>query len=343
MADEAREYTDEELAELEAEIKRVYRRSYKELTAEWDAYMLRTAEALSVLWFAYQNAPDSEKKAEALKNYQDALKNRTLQNTRYKRMVNDTTKRLAMVNQIAADYVNGKLPDVYRMNYAQIAQEFINSGFDLPSMGTAFDIRSEETIARLIRGEVTVPGLPIPDSLPTRRLNEAKDMLWNSRQINSAVLQGVIKGESVRDISKRLEPIVGNNEKSAIRAARTMITSAENMGRLDSYVEAEREGVVLVKQWISTPDGRVRDWHLSMDGQEVGVNEKFVDGNGDRLSYPGDPSAPGRTVWNCRCTMASRTIGFRRADGSISMVRNRQHDESLHERQIRQERGRRNG
>lgn len=337
MADEAREYTDEELAAMERELSRIYRNSQRELTEEWEKYMENAAARLSVLWLAYQNAPDPNTRAEALQRYQDALQNQTLRNRWYQSMVENTARRLADVNQIAADYVNGQLPDIYRVNYQQVARDFVAADYEIP-MNTAWDVRSEETMARLARGEVLVPGT---DMSPLyRRVNKVRDMTWNMRQINSSVLQGIIKGEGIREISKRLLPVVDNNKKSAVRAARTMVTGAENMGRQDSYNALESEGAVMNKVWIATPDGRVRDWHLSMDGQEVGIHEKFTDGNGDKLMHPGDPTAPGRTVWNCRCTMRSQILGFRRADGSVQPLKRHEHN-GLHQTQIARERANR--
>lgn len=61
----------------------------------------------------------------------------------------------------------------------------------------------------------------------------------------------------------------------------------------------------LSRVWRSTMDSRVRDSHAAMDGQEVGMNEPFVSGNGNYLMYPGDPSAPIEEVANCRCTVSN--------------------------------------
>lgn len=338
MADEARVYTDAELAEIEQELERIYRASRDELTEEWEKYMARAAANVSALWLAYQNAPDPDARNKALKAYQEAVQNQTLRNRWYRRMVDNTTRRLANVNQLAADYVNGKLPEIYRVNYEQAARDLVASDFEIP-MQTAWDVRSEETLARLIRGEVILPGHEPSEDLG-RNVNVVKDMAWNMRQINSSVLQGIIKGEGIREITKRLMPVVNNNKNSAVRAARTMVTGAENMGRQDSYVDLEKDGAVMNKVWIATPDARVRDWHLSMDGQEVGIHDKFTDGNGDRLMYPGDASAPGRTVWNCRCTMRSQILGFRRADGSVQPLKRHEHN-GLHQTQIARERANR--
>jgi hypothetical protein len=59
--------------------------------------------------------------------------------------------------------------------------------------------------------------------------------------------------------------------------------------------------------WNATLDKRVRDAHRDMNKQGVGMDEPFVDGDGNRLQYPGaiwpgDPDAP-ETVINCRCTV----------------------------------------
>lgn len=337
MADAAREYTDEEMEEMERELSRIYRRSRSELMEEWEKYMQNAAVRLSALYMAYQNATDANSKAQALKAYQDALQNQTLRNKWYRDMVVSTTRRLANVNQIATDYINGKLPEIYQVNYQQAARDLLKD-YEIP-MQTAWDIRSEEAMQRLAHGDVALPGHSAP-GIPTRKINTVKDMVWNMRQINSSVLQGIIKGESIKEITTRLLPIVNNNEKSAVRAARTMVTGAENMGRQDSYDDLENEGAVLNKVWIATPDARVRDWHLSMDGQEVGIHDKFTDGNGDKLMYPGDPTAPGRTVWNCRCTMRSQIIGFRRSDGSVQPLKRHEHN-GLHQRQIAQEKANR--
>ena len=344
--DEARAWTDAELAQMEEELSLIYRNSRRELMEDWEKYMARIAVTLDVLWQNYQNAPDADSRAEALKAYQEAVQNKTLRDKWYRDMVRQTTQRLANVNQIAADYVNGKLPEIYKVNYDQVLQDLKNTDFGVPSMGVAWDIRNEEMMRDLANGDIVLPGgTPGAGTLSSirRTVNQEKDMAWNARQINSSLLQGILQGESVKQMSKRLMPIVNNNENSAIRAARTMTTGAENQGRLDSYRDLEKEGVVMQKVWVATPDGRVRDWHLFMDGQRVDVDDPFVDGNGEKLMRPADTScgASGRTIWNCRCTLRSEIMGFRRADGSVSWTKKQDHTSEFHQRQINQEKARR--
>ena len=343
--DDARIYTDEELAAMEEELSIIYRNSRREIMEDWEKYMRRIETTLSVLWLAYQNAPDADSRADALKEYQEAVQNKTLRNKWYRDMVRETTNRLYNVNQIATDYINGKLPDIYRVNYEQAWRDLSAADYEVPT-GIRWDIRNEEMMRDLANGEIVLPDVP-PNSgalsLTKRLINREKDTAWNARQINSSLLQGILQGESIKEMAKRLVPILNNNEQSAVRAARTMTTGAENQGRLDSYRELEKEGVVMEKVWIATPDGRVRDWHLSMDGQRVGVNDPFVDGNGAKLMRPADTSlgAPGNTIWNCRCSMRSEIMGFRRADGGVQMLKKQDHSSAFHQSQIAEEKRRR--
>lgn len=111
---------------------------------------------------------------------------------------------------------------------------------------------------------------------------------------------------------------------SAIRTARTAVTGAQNAGRMDSYAAAEKMGIKLKKQWLATLDGRTRHAHAMLDGQTVDIDKPFkVDGN--EIMFPGDTSAPGYLVYNCRCTVLSvvdgvdTSYGLRRTrDGLIS-------------------------
>lgn len=322
MADAAREWTDKRLEVMEKHIEQIYKQAQGELTEKWQAYMRRGKERLATLYNAYLSAPP-DKKQEYLQKYQAALQSYTLKNKWYRDMVDETTLRLAKTNEIAAKYINGQIPAVYATNF-----NFIDE--DALATGIKWTLRDEYTVRNLIR-----------DTLPERHIDYAKDMLWNKRQINSAVLQGILQGESIPKIAKRLLPIVDRNKTAAIRTARTTVTGAENRGRLDRYHDYEDKGVVMSKVWIATPDNRVRDWHLSMDGQERDVDEPFIDGHGEELDYPGDPSGSPKTVYNCRCSMRSHILGIKQSDGSVKRISYSGDRPTMHAEQIAEERARR--
>lgn len=324
--DQARQWTDAHLAEMEKHLKQIYRQSRREITEKWDAYMERGKTRLDDLYAAYKSAP-ADKKAEALARYQNAVQNYTLKNRWYQDMVRETTYRLAHVNEIAVAYVNGQIPAIYATNFNYIDPEVADIGIN-------WTLRDERMVRNLVQA-----------TLPSRTVNYAKDMAWNTRQINSSVLQGILQGESIPKMAKRLLGIVDNNRKAAVRTARTMVTGAENRGRQDRYEEYESQGVIMSKVWIATPDARTRNWHMSMDGQEVGVDEMFVDGHGNELEYPGDPGGAPDSIYNCRCSMRSHLIGIKDRKGHIEHFKDfrSQAGETMHQRQIREEKDRRNG
>lgn len=324
--DAARQYTDAQLRTIEKRIKKFYSDARNELTAEWEEYMRHVEEHTMALYTAYQNDPNNEKLKQ---DYINALNAMLIYNQRYREMINDTTYRIAQANQIARNYVNRDLTNIYVRNYLQLNEDLTNMNV---SMGTMFSIRDEATLRRLISdGEI-----PIPQGI----VNTLKDTRYNRQRLNSAVLQGVLRGESIPEIAKRINPILDGNQKGAIRTARTLVTGAENRGRQDSYVEMENKGVVMRKVWLATPDGRTRDWHISMDEQEVDVKDYFLDGLGNELEYPGDPGAPGETIYNCRCSMRTHILGFKDRSGNIHYTKNYEHN-GLHQQQMAEEKRRR--
>ena len=132
------------------------------------------------------------------------------------------------------------------------------------------------------------------------------DLKWGKKQITKSVTSGLLQGKSVGKIATDLQARVSEmNRSSAVRAARTAITSAQNGGRMDSYKAASDMGIKVRKRWVATKDGRTRHAHQKLDGQTVEWDEPFTSELG-KIRYPGDQRAKPANVYNCRCTM--RTV-----------------------------------
>lgn len=316
---------------MEKEISDIYKEAEAGITKNWNSYMEESASVLVEYQKAYDDAKKSGDKdliKTTGKKLAEMKREQTLMNDSYKEMVEVTTEQIANVNQTALAYANDQIPSVYAKNYAQVGDDLAD--FDVTFQG----MHGGESIRKIVNEDVVKNLITEGDiQLPQKKLNIPKDMRWNTKQINSSVLQGILQGESMDKIAARLFPIVGNNKNAAIRNARTLVTGAENQGRQDSYERLSEEGLVMKKVWIATPDDRTREWHLDMDGQEVDIDSPFVDGIGNKLKYPGDPTAAPETVYNCRCSIKTHVIGFRRADGSISKI-DFEREESKHDRAI---------
>lgn len=149
-----------------------------------------------------------------------------------------------------------------------------------------------------------------PDLMPyypkKKALNRGIDLKWGKKQVTKSVTSGLLQGKGVGKIATDLQARVTEmNRASAVRAARTAITSAQNGGRMDSYKAASDIGIKVRKRWVAIKDGRTRHAHQKLDGQTVAWDEPFTSELG-KIRYPGDPRAKPANVYNCRCTM--RTV-----------------------------------
>jgi len=156
--------------------------------------------------------------------------------------------------------------------------------------------------------------MPGPSTRKAKQIAANKDMQWNRNKIQSAVLQGVLQGESPYDVAKRLQNVGQMNYNAAVRYARTMTTNAQNAGRYEAFHRAKKLGVDLTIEWQATLDGRTRHEHRMMHGQRREVDEPFVV-DGVEILFPaqtryGSSDIPQQLIWNCRCTLLSWVKGF---------------------------------
>jgi hypothetical protein len=315
MADKAHILTDKKLEEMEKRLSAIYSTAQKDIQKKADEY------------FGKFKKDDAEKR-ELVKQgkltdeeYKTWRQNKIMYGKRFTAMKEDIAKQLLNVNQTATAYINGELPEIYTLNYNALADSVDGVG------GYSFTLVDRDTVKNLA---ITDKSL-----LPFRELDPAKDIPWNMKAINSEVLQGIMQGESIPDMSKRIfgeimktsktkgltdkemGALLKRNKDAAIRSARTIVTGAENKGRMDSYKRAQDDGIILQKEWISTNQaGRTRDWHFSdaFDSLIVDIDKPFHNEKGD-IMFPGDPTASGANLYNCRCSMTSVVKGFKKIGG----------------------------
>lgn len=155
------------------------------------------------------------------------------------------------------------------------------------------------------------------------------DLAFGKKQITNAVTAGILMGRGSRDIAADLRRrIIDMSIESAIRAARTAVTAAENGGRQATYEKAAEMGIEMQREWIATRDHRTRKWHGKADGQRVGIDEAFTVG-GEKLMFPGDTShgASGWNIYNCRCAVKAFVKGHGRKRETYNEWRKRIEEE----------------
>lgn len=297
--DKAHVLTDIKLDDMEKELEAIYQRASKEIQAKGDAFFKKLAEEDAKKRQLVKSGKMTEKQ------YQAWLKQKLATGKWYKEMRKQLAVETSHVNQTALAYINGELPYVYSINYNAVDNQLGKV------KGYSFRLVSPETVKVLAGNDKSL--------LPMKVLDVSKDVAWNMKAINAEVLQGIIQGESVDSISKRvfgftskkggdIGDLLKKNQVVALRTARTIVTAAENKGRQDSYDRLTKDGVIIKKRWLATLDKRVRDSHLALHDTMVDENKPFDNG----LMFPADPNGRPEEVYNCRCSMAAVVVGFRR-------------------------------
>lgn len=290
--DEAHIRTDRELAALEKRIAAVYKQAAKDMQGKIDAYFASLAK---------QDEEQREKldAGEITEEYYKQWRLAQIgRGERMEKLRDQLAERMTRANEVSAAYINDAAPGIYSLNRNYAAYTIERQvGEDV-----GFTLWDEQAVERMITDR--------PDLMPyypeKRAVKRGIDLAWGKRQITSQITTGILQGESVKYLVDRLQTnIPGMNRDSAIRAARTAVTGAQNAGRMDSYHAAEEMGIKIKKRWLATLDGRTRHTHAALDGTLIETDETFSNG----CRYPGDPDGPPSEVYNCRCTLIADVEG----------------------------------
>ncbi len=129
-------------------------------------------------------------------------------------------------------------------------------------------------------------------------------------KINQEITRGLIQGTSYGKMARAIKETLGGDAGKAIRVAQTEAHRVHNQARWESMKHADDLGIEMVKVWVSTMDARTRDAHRTLDGTEIGVDEKFSSNAGGYGLTPGQMGAAADDI-NCHCTFIIRPVGFK--------------------------------
>lgn len=302
MPDDAHVATDKILADLESKIADEYAKAVRDMEKKLQDY-LKQFEA-------------EEKKQKALldagkitqKEYNDWRYRHEAMGKRWEEMRDVLAADLDNARNIALKIAEEQMADVYALNgnYAFYQIEH-DAGID-----AGFTLYNHDTAEYLLKD--TRQLMPPPSPKKAAEIAANKAMQWDKGKIQSAVLQGILQGESPYQVAERLRGVAQMDYNASVRYARTMGTSAQNAGRYESFRRAEDKGIELEIEWVATLDGRTRHAHRLMHGQRTTVDEPFETPDGYTIYYPADctgrSDAPQSEIWNCRCSLLAYPIGY---------------------------------
>lgn len=292
MADIAHSMNDKELEKMERHLSAIYARAEKELTEKAEKYFKRFEELDAKKLELVEAGKMTERE------YRRWRRNKMMTGKHWATLKEQAAQELLQANRTAQEYINGCLPSVYTLNYNRTAE-----GVSEAVQGYSFELVDASTVKNLATSDKTL--------LPYKYVDGKKDVRWNTAKVNSEVLQGILQGDSIPHLAKRLQNVTEMNRTSAIRNARTTVTSAENKGRMDMLHDAAEKGVITHKVWMAAIDARTREAHRLLDGQEQDIDEPFDSILGP-IMYPGDVDADPANVYQCRCSLTYKVIGFKR-------------------------------
>ena len=125
-------------------------------------------------------------------------------------------------------------------------------------------------------------------------------------KIEKTLIEGTSNNETLEDLKLRMSNIFEeqyfiqtySNQLEVI--ARTESLTATSVASQQAYGQS---GVVESQEWLTTLDGREREWHDELNGKVTKLDEYFVNGKG-RLKFPRDSNGSAENVIQCRCSTA---------------------------------------
>lgn len=293
--------TDKALEKMESRLSSAYVKADKEMEGKLTKFLSQYAEDDAKMQAKVTAGKMTEEE------YLQWRERKMFLNKKMEAQIDSLAVDMANTDKLAMQMVNGELPSIYINNY-----NF--QGFKAEMMAQAgglsydtFTIYNADAVSVLAQGNTDILPSMTPKGIKKleKKVDFTKDKLWNKQKIGSAIQQGILQGEPIDDIAKRLRDVTDMNHSASIRNARTATIGAQNAGRNDASKRIQESGIEMVDVWSCTLDARTRETHLELDGQERGADGYFITMNGDKLEYPADPNGDPSEVYNCRCRLNS--------------------------------------
>lgn len=229
--------------------------------------------------------------------------------------------RSAGVFGIAFDGVNDRAVLAMKLHRLSLIQNFTDVQREATRIALLDGLRqgyNPVTTARVFRDSIGLTPYQQNAVSNYRRLlergnSEALSRKLRDRRFDSTVRRAVLgeRALTVGQVNKMVSRYSARYVKYRSQViARTQSLRAVHEGNRELYRQAIDVGKVKTvnRTWHTGQDGRQRQTHDGLNGVVVRFEEPWVTFEGNRLMYPGDPSAPAEEVVQCRCVISSEAI-----------------------------------
>ena len=282
MADVAHKKTDLKLEQMEKRLSAIYSDSQRKIQSKMLEFAKSIEPETSELLKAIKKAKTEEEKSKAKKAYLQYFKKEVVKSKAFKDLSAEIALDLFDTNTEATDYINSQTPEIYALNYNWINEQLAK---DIPDF---------------VSQSITTEEADRYGDLTKQTVSKSKDTRWNENNLKKSIVVGAsLSMERDRIMERGAKITIQKNLNSAIMHCNGMGTDAETRARLDGMFRAEDMGVDIGKVWMATLDNRTRDSHAQLDGNSVGLYDRFDNG----LDRPRDPDGEPAEICNCRCTL----------------------------------------
>ena len=224
----------------------------------------------------------------------------------YARFLEEFERHINNITPEASTEIKQLVEEMYNLSYKGMVG-VVEKHKDLKELKEKLeDIRN--VTPEVIRAAVENPvaGLTLSDTLEKNR----KEIIYN---IKRDITNGLLNGDRMSSMAKRIADSVGKNYRKSILIARTEVHRVREAGHHDAAVEVDnvmQQGTTslrMVKTWRSMRDEKVRKTskanHRKMDGVTIGLDEEFDLGRGVKAKAPAQ-SGKAEHDCNCRCYLS---------------------------------------
>jgi len=292
VPDPGAKYTDEEIKALEEKINSIYSEAQSDIQKKLDNHTAKFQKKDAIYQKKLQDKEITQAEYDAWK------KGQVFTGKQWAAKKQEITAVLNNSNKVAAAMINSSAIDVFGENANFLSYSLEHTA----GVNLGFGLYNTEAVTKLIKDD--------PEVLPKWKIDQKKDYTWNQQNLNRSLTQGIIQGESLDKISKRVSTSLAGSNKNLMKTfAKTGMTQAQNSGRMTQLERAKALGLNVKKKWVATLDARTRTAHQELDGQTVDLDKPFK-AEGYTIRYPGDPEAHPSLVYNCRCALTGDLVDY---------------------------------
>lgn len=147
-------------------------------------------------------------------------------------------------------------------------------------------------------------------TLNERLKNQRNEVIIKLREV---ITRGLHEGQTIKNMSESIQNQLEMSATKSVRIARTESHRLIQQSSFDAAQQANKKGVIMMKEWMSMKDERVRRAgkgkgkkkskadHKKLDGKKLPLDGLFDDGL-SKGPAPGQLPAAGSSV-NCRCIL----------------------------------------